>query len=83
MKITNKSINILGFVNGNILTKSINYVTASIKLIYFTLVCPITEFILNISNQNTNNTVLTQSKDSCFLLKIITGKELKATIENF
>ena len=63
--------------------KSINCVTAGIKLVDFALVCPITRKAINVSNNNVNNSILTQSRDQYFSLKIVIGQESKATLENF
>ena len=81
--ITDQPIEISGAVDGNTLTKSVNCVTACMKLVDFALVCPMTGKAINVSSNDVNNSILTQSRDQCFPLKILIGQESKATMENF
>ena len=73
----------LGSVNGNTLTKSSNCITCGMKLVNFSLVYPIIGKAFHASNNNRNETILTQIRDRCFLLKVAIGQESKATMESF
>lgn len=81
--IFDRPIEISGSADGNMLTKSSKCVTGSAKLVDFTLVCPIAGKSLHVSSNNINNTVLTQSRDRCFPLKVTIRQESKTTMINF
>ena len=82
LSVVERAIEMSGAFDGNTLTKSYNCVTAGIKMFDVGLIYPMTGKVINTSNINVDNNVLTQSRDRFFPLKITIRQESKATMEN-
>ena len=83
--ITDYSLELSGSIHGNTITKSYNYITTGFKMIDLDIICSIISKILNlnINMHNINNSILIQSQDRYFLMKITIGQENKEKFLNF
>ena len=83
--IIDRGLDLSGAIDRNTLTKSINYVTASIKIIDYGTICPIRKKPINVyyNTSEVDSNILIQLRDWCFPLKMIIGQESKTAFLEF
>ena len=73
-------------IDGNTLTKSCDCITAGTKLIGIASVFPLIRKWINLNHsidKDTDNSILTQSRDCWFAPKMVMGQESKETVNIF
>ena len=83
--ITDRSIELSGAIDGNTLTKSVNYVTAGLKMIDYGTICPMSKKPINVcyNAEEVDGSILIQSRERCFPMKMIIGQESKESFHAF
>lgn len=83
--IQDRSIDLSGAIDGNTLTKSVNCITAGIKIIDYRTVCPISDKLINVcyNTEEVDGNILIESRDRCFLMKMIIRQESKEAFQEF
>lgn len=85
MDITDRNLNLLAAIDRNTLIKLVNCITVGIKIINYGTIYQISNKPINIcyNTEEVDGLILIQSRDRCFLMKMIILQESNAVFQEF